>query len=466
MKRETTKMTNFSGLDLIEPLQRALSAEGYAAPTPIQAQSIPHLTAGRDLLGVAQTGTGKTAAFVLPMLQSLTETSNGRPQAGRPRALVLAPTRELAIQIGDSVKIYGQFLNIKATTIFGGTSQGQQVAALNQGVDIVVATPGRLLDLMNQGKLRLDQVGIYVLDEADRMLDMGFIHDVRKITDRVSKDRQTLLFSATMPSAVAKLANGLLTDPIRVEIAAQSTTAERIDQRVLFVAKAQKRNLLSTVLEDSDISRALVFTRTKHGANRVAKHLEQKNVRCGVIHGNKSQNARQEALKSFKDGKLRILVATDIAARGIDVEGVTHVINFDLPNDPETYVHRIGRTARAGAAGQAISFCDEEEREYLFDIEKIIRKMIDVEIDHPFHSQEIEDAERSVARPKNERSGGRRNANSNKKRRSKNNGGGNGGHAGNNNDPKNNNVKKFTPRRHKGKRPGHSGNSGGRSRAA
>ncbi len=449
-------MTNFSGLDLIEPLQRALSAEGYAAPTPIQAQSIPHLMAGRDLLGVAQTGTGKTAAFVLPMLQSLTETSQGRPVSGQPRALILAPTRELAIQIGDSVKVYGKFLNINSTTIFGGVSQGKQVAALNSGVDIVVATPGRLLDLMNQGKLRLDKVSIYVLDEADRMLDMGFIHDVRKITERVPSVRQTLLFSATMPAAVAKLANGLLTDPVRVEVAVQSTTADRIDQRVLFVEKSQKRDLLSKVLEDSDISRALVFTRTKHGANRVAKHLEQNNIRTGVIHGNKSQNARQEALQGFKDGKLRILVATDIAARGIDVDGVTHVINFDLPNDPETYVHRIGRTARAGAEGQAISFCDQEEKEYLFDIEKTIRKMVDVEIDHPFHNQEIEDAEKSVARPKNERGGGRNQPRGDKpniKRRAKNNGN-NGG------------AKSFNPRRPKNSPKNNQGHRGNNARAA
>lgn len=450
------KMTNFSGLNLIEPLQRALSAEGYAAPTPIQAQSIPHLLAGRDLLGVAQTGTGKTAAFVLPMLQRLDASAKGRPEPAQPRALILAPTRELAIQIGDSVKVYGKFINIKVTTIFGGTSQGKQIVAINSGVDIVVATPGRLLDLMNQGKLRLDKVGIYVLDEADRMLDMGFIHDVRKITDRVSKDRQTLLFSATMPVAVAQLAQGLLTDPIRVEVAVQSTTADRIDQRVLFVEKSKKRDLLSTVLQDKNISRALVFTRTKHGANRVAKHLEVNNIRTGVIHGNKSQNARQEALKGFKDGKLRILVATDIAARGIDVDGVTHVINFDLPNDPETYVHRIGRTARAGAEGQAISFCDQEEKEYLFDIEKTIRKMVDVEVDHPYHNQAIEDAEFSVAPPKNSRSGGdkrRTNSNgnkSNKKPRSKNNAGGE-------------MNKKFIPNRHK---KNHSNSKSGQFRAA
>jgi ATP-dependent RNA helicase RhlE len=401
---KNTYMTKFPELDLIEPLQRALSDQGYEVPTPIQAQSIPHLISGRDLLGVAQTGTGKTAAFVLPILQSLTTALIGHPKPGRPRALILAPTRELAIQIGDSVQIYGKYLSINSTTIFGGVSQGKQVAALGRGVDIVVATPGRLLDLMNQKKLNLSDIQIYVLDEADRMLDMGFIHDVKKITKQVPKQRQTLLFSATMPTAVATLANGLLVNPIKIEVAIQSTTAERIDQRVLFVEKSQKRNLLSHVLEDTNITRALVFTRTKHGANRVAKHLEQNNIRSGVIHGNKSQNARQEALKGFKEGKLRILVATDIAARGIDIDSVTHVINFDLPNDPETYVHRIGRTARAGSAGQAMSFCDEEEREYLYDIEKIIHKLIDVEVDHPYHAQNIEEATKSVARPSNNRS--------------------------------------------------------------
>jgi ATP-dependent RNA helicase RhlE len=442
-------MTKFSGLNLIEPLQRALSEQGYVVPTPIQAQSMPHLIAGRDLLGVAQTGTGKTAAFVLPILQSLTKLTTGRPKAGKPRALILAPTRELAIQIGDSIQIYGKFLSINTTTIFGGVSQGKQVTALDRGVDIVVATPGRLLDLINQKKLSLNEIQFYVLDEADRMLDMGFIHDVQKITKQVPEQRQTLLFSATMPTAVATLANGLLVNPIRIEVAIQSTTAERIDQRVLFVEKSQKRNLLSHILEDKEISRALVFTRTKHGANRVAKHLEQNSIRSGVIHGNKSQNARQEALKGFKEGKLRILVATDIAARGIDIDSVTHVINFDLPNDPETYVHRIGRTARAGSAGQAISFCDEEEREYLFDIEKIIRKLVDVEVDHPYHAQDIEEATKSVPRPNNNRSSprlnsGKRPKHSNHNKKNK---------TAANNQNSNSEFKNTKPRNSKKKRP-------------
>ena len=400
-------MNDFSGLELIEPLRRAITAEGYAAPTPIQAQSIPHLLGARDLLGVAQTGTGKTAAFVLPMLQNLSKTSTGRPAPGHPRALVLAPTRELAVQIGDSVRAYGKNMTIKATTIFGGSPMGAQIKALNAGVDVVIATPGRLMDLLQQRKLRLDAVEIFVLDEADRMLDMGFIPEVRKIAAMIGKDRQTVLFSATMPHQIAKLAESLLDNPVRVEVAPQSTTAERIEQKVLFVQKAKKRDLLNSVLKDAGISRALVFTRTKHGADKVARHLEQGNIRTGVIHGNKSQNARQNALDGFKKGKLRILVATDIAARGIDVDGVTHVINFDLPNDPETYVHRIGRTARAGMEGKAISFCDQEERGYLFDIERITNKVVTVDMDHPYHAPEIADAKAGVKKPASNGSGNR-----------------------------------------------------------
>ncbi|MAV87275.1 MAG: DEAD/DEAH box helicase [Rhodospirillaceae bacterium] len=396
-------MIKFSELNLIEPLQKSLLLQGYEIPTAIQAQSIPFLIKGKDLLGVAQTGTGKTAAFSLPLLQSLTRSAIGRPKAGKPRALILAPTRELAIQIGDSIKIYGKFLSIITTTIYGGISQLKQIAALNRGVDIVVSTPGRLLDLINQNKISLKGIEFYVLDEADRMLDMGFIHDVKKITKQIPEKRQTLLFSATMPNEIANLAKGLLNNPVKIEVAVQSTTADRIDQQVLFVEKSKKRNLLSYILEDKGVSRALVFTRTKHGANRVAKYLEQQNIRTGVIHGNKSQNARQNALKGFKDGKLRILVATDIAARGIDIDKVTHVINFNLPNEPEIYVHRIGRTARAGLEGQAISFCDEEERDYLFDIERVIRKFVDVRVEHPFHAQNIRDAKKSFARKNNNR---------------------------------------------------------------
>jgi len=306
-------------------------------------------------------------------------------------------------------------LSIVTTTIFGGVPQLKQIASLNLGVDIVVSTPGRLLDLMNQKEISLKDIEFYVLDEADRMLDMGFIRDVKKITKQIPEERQTLLFSATMPSEIATLASGLLNNPVKIEIEVQSTTADRIDQQVLFVEKSKKRDLLSYILKNKGVSRALVFTRTKHGANRVAKHLEQKNIRTGVIHGNKSQNARQNALKCFKDGKIRILVATDIAARGIDIDRVTHVINFDLPNEPETYVHRIGRTARAGLPGQAISFCDEEEREYLFDIERIIRIFVNVWTDHPYHAQNIKEATKSVSRPSNNRSASR--SNNEKKRK-------------------------------------------------
>ncbi len=450
-------MTDFSGLDLIEPLGRALSAEGYSAPTPIQAQSIPHLLGARDLLGVAQTGTGKTAAFVLPMLQNLAKTSKGRPNPGRPRALVLAPTRELAVQIGDSVRAYGKFLRLTSTTIFGGAPMGKQIRALRGGVDIIVATPGRLMDHLNQKNLRLEEVEVFVLDEADRMLDMGFVPDVRKIANLIGGNRQTVMFSATMPNAVGKLAEGLLTDPVRVEVAPQSTTAERVRQKVMFVAKPKKRELLKSILEDDDISRALVFTRTKHGADRVARQLEQINVRTGVIHGNKSQNARQHALKGFKNGRLRILVATDIAARGIDVDGVTHVINFDLPNDPETYVHRIGRTARAGTEGQAISFCDLDERGYLFDIEKTIRNVVEVHEDHPFHAPEIANA--------NVKSGGGKN----KKHRGGNRNGGRNGGGNGNGKPHfaSKGGKGFKPRNgQKSRRQGHTGNNNNKSRAA
>ncbi|NQV46329.1 MAG: DEAD/DEAH box helicase [Rhodospirillaceae bacterium] len=448
-------MTDFSGLELIEPLRRALSAEGYTAPTPIQAQSIPHLLGARDLLGVAQTGTGKTAAFVLPMLQNLTASSKGRAAPGRPRALILAPTRELAVQIGDSVQAYGKFLKINATTIFGGAPIGKQIRALNSGVDIVIATPGRLMDLLNQKKLRLDEVSIFVLDEGDRMLDMGFIPDVRRIANLIAARCQTVLFSATMPEAIAKLAQGLLNDPVRVDVAPQSTTAERIHQRVLFVDKPKKRALLSSLLKDESISRALVFSRTKHGADKIARHLEQDNVRTGVIHGNKAQNARQKALNSFKTGQVRILVATDIAARGIDVDGITHVINFDLPQDPETYVHRIGRTARAGEAGQAISFCDHEERDFLYDIEKVTRKTVPVDADHPFHAADIAAAGPSMGKSRSANPG-------NKSRRGGNGGGGRNFGGGKPQHPSKA-SKGYKPRGHKGKSQG---NRGGSSRAA
>ena len=391
-------MTIFSGLNLAQPILRAITDGGYTTPTPIQEKSIPALLQGRDLLGVAQTGTGKTAAFALPLLHRLSETPR-KAQSRKPLALILAPTRELASQINDSLRIYGRHVHLRSCVIFGGTSARPQIQALNRGVHIAVATPGRLLDLMNQGHLRLDAIEVFILDEADRMLDMGFIHDVKKIIAAVPNKRQTLLFSATMPNSVQGLADGLLRDPVRVEITPSATTVEKIDQRVLFVPKDKKRALLGELMNNQDIKRVLIFTRTKHGADRVARHLHQCGVQSDAIHGNKAQNARQRALKSFRSGHIRALVATDIAARGIDVDGVTHVINFDLPNDPESYVHRIGRTARAGATGMAISFCDHDERSYLRDIEKTIRQGVEVIVDHPYHSVEIANDPGTAKRP-------------------------------------------------------------------
>ncbi len=385
-------MTDFSGLELAQPILRAIADEGYTTPTPIQQKSIPSLLQGRDLLGVAQTGTGKTAAFALPLLHYLEENTAGAPrkaQHRQPRALILAPTRELASQIGDSLRSYGRHLRLRTTTVFGGTSIRPQIRALNQGVHVLVATPGRLLDLMNQGYVRLDAIEVFILDEADRMLDMGFSPDVKRISAKLPSRRQTVMFSATMPKSVRGLAGGLLRDPVQVEAAPTATTVEKVQQQVLFVAKDKKRALLGELLNDQGIERVLIFTRTKHGANRVAKHLHQAGIQADAIHGNKAQNARQRALESFRSGRIRALVATDIAARGIDVEGVTHVINFDVPIDPESYVHRIGRTARAGAAGMAISFCDHDERGALRDIEKTIRQSLPVFADHPYHAAEI-----------------------------------------------------------------------------
>ena len=383
--------TNFSDLGLADPIHRALRARNHTTPTPLQSRAIPELLAGRDILGIAQTGTGKTGAFTLPILHQLSQKhGSGRKNATKsPGALILAPTRELAIQIGEEFHAYGKHLHLRHTVIFGGVNQKRQVNALGRGVDIVIATPGRLLDLMNQRHIFLDAVEFLVLDEADRMLDMGFIRDVKKITAALPKRRQTLLFSATMPKSVQGLAADLLSNPVRVEAAPASTTVEKVDQMVLFVPKDKKRALLGELLNDKDMARVLIFTRTKHGANRVARHLHDRGIHSDAIHGNKAQNARQRALDGFRSGRIRALVATDIAARGIDVEGVTHVINFALPNDPESYVHRIGRTARAGAAGIAISFCDSGERAHLRDIEKTIRQNVPVIEDHPYHAAEI-----------------------------------------------------------------------------
>jgi ATP-dependent RNA helicase RhlE len=400
-------VTSFAELGLIEPIQRAVRAENYTTPTPIQLQSIPYLLAGRDLLGCAQTGTGKTAAFALPILQRLA----GDPRRVGPKAcrvLVLTPTRELAAQIEASFRVYGRHLPLKRAVVFGGVGQNPQVQAMARGVDILVATPGRLLDLMGQGHIRLERLEIFVLDEADRMLDMGFIHDVRRVIGALPERRQTLFFSATIAPEIAALADGILTDPVRVGIRPVVSTAERIEQRVMLVEKADKRPLLRQVLKDQTIDRVLVFTRTKHGADRVVKQLAQDGVTADAIHGNKSQNARTRALERFRSGAGRVLVATDIAARGIDVDGVSHVINYDLPNLPESYVHRIGRTARAGNSGVAISFCDAEERAYLRDIETLIKARIPVVTDHPWHSQGALPAAPAAAPPgRRRRRGGR-----------------------------------------------------------
>ncbi|PWC44895.1 DEAD/DEAH box helicase [Azospirillum sp. TSO22-1] len=371
-------MTSFSDLSLRSEIQAALAAQGYVTPTPIQAQAIPPALLGRDILGIAQTGTGKTAAFTLPILQRLSTATTGRGAA--PRTLILTPTRELAIQIGDSIANYGAGLSLRHAVIFGGVGQSPQVDALRRGLDILVATPGRLIDLMNQGHVKLDRLEVFVLDEADRMLDMGFIHDVKRVIAKLPKERQTLFFSATMPKEITDLANRLLKEPVRVEVTPVATTAERIDQSVIFVPATDKRHLLLEMLgKDAGMDRVMVFTRTKHGANKVTEHLVKGGITAAAIHGNKSQSARQTALEGFRAGTVRVLVATDIAARGIDVDGVSHVVNFELPNIPESYVHRIGRTARAGASGIAIAFCDDgEERAYLRDIEKLTRKPLTV----------------------------------------------------------------------------------------
>ena len=372
----------FSELGLAEPIQRALINRNHVTPTPIQARAIPELLAGRDVLGIAQTGTGKTAAFALPILHRL---SQKRGTGGRrsPRALVLAPTRELAIQINDEFRAYGMDLHLRQTVIMGGVGQRPQVNALSRGVDILIATPGRLLDLMNQRLLVLDAVEFFVLDEADRMLDMGFVRDVRKIAAALPKQRQTLLFSATMPGEIARLSGEILADPVRVEVTPQATPIERLEQGIYHVDAGGKVALLASLLDDPAMSRVLVFARTKHRANRVAEKLDKGGVAAEAIHGNKSQAARQRALKRFRAGDARVLVATDIAARGIDVDGVSHVINFELPNEPESYVHRIGRTARAGAGGIALSFCDPTERGYLRDIERLIKRRLTVIGDAP-----------------------------------------------------------------------------------
>jgi ATP-dependent RNA helicase RhlE len=381
----------FTELNLDAPLLRAVQAEGYLEATPVQVEAIPLVLAGRDLLACAQTGTGKTAAFALPILQLLSARGAGS-SVGRPRVLVLTPTRELAAQIGESFATYGQHLPVHGTVIFGGVNINNQIAALRRPLDIVVATPGRLLDLLRQGQMSLAAIEILVLDEADRMLDMGFLPDVSKVIAACPKQRQTLLFSATMPTAIRGLSHEILRSPARIQIASEAAPADRIEQSVFYVAKAQKRALLEHLLQGDVVQRAIVFTRTKHGANKVAQQLQGAQIDADAIHGNKSQSARERALDDFRSGKMRVLVATDIAARGIDVDGISHVINYDLPNIPESYVHRIGRTARAGAAGVAWAFCDAEESAFLADIQRLIHQRIPVNESHPFHNSRAFDS--------------------------------------------------------------------------
>ena len=374
----------FQDLNIIEPILRALKTEGYTTPTPIQEQAIPILLQHRDLLGCAQTGTGKTAAFTIPILQLLYQDRLQHKEQKTIKALILTPTRELAIQINESIAAYGKHTGIKHLVIFGGVSQHGQTEALRRGVDILVATPGRLLDLIQQRYISLDHVKFLVLDEADRMLDMGFVHDVKKIIAKVPAKRQTLFFSATMPKEIQQLADSILNNPEKIEVTPVSSTADTIQQELYYVEKNDKRLLLAHILKDKDIKTALVFTRTKHGADKVVKDMHKIGITAEAIHGNKSQNARQRALKNFKDRTTRVLIATDIAARGIDIDELTHVINYEIPNIPETYVHRIGRTGRAGASGIALTFCDQEEIEFLKDIHKLIAKEIPVNESHPY----------------------------------------------------------------------------------
>ena len=384
----------FQDLNLIEPILKALKTEGYTTPTPIQQQSIPLILQRKDLLGCAQTGTGKTAAFAIPILQLLYNDRAQHKEQKTIKTLVLTPTRELAIQIDESFAAYGRNTGLKHLVIFGGVSQHSQTEALRRGIDILVATPGRLLDLMNQRFVNLSHLQILVLDEADRMLDMGFVNDVKKIIAKVPAKRQTLFFSATMPKEIQTLADTILNKPEKVEVTPVSSTADTINQSVFFVDKGDKRLLLGHILKDKKIARVLVFTRTKHGADKVVKDLSRTGITAEAIHGNKSQNARQRALTNFKNSTTRVLVATDIAARGIDVDDLTHVIQYELPEVPETYVHRIGRTGRAGANGTAFAFCDEEEKDLLKDIHKVIGRTIEIDTEHPYPLKELSPQER------------------------------------------------------------------------
>jgi ATP-dependent RNA helicase RhlE len=404
----------FKNLKLIEPLLEAVAKQGYTVPTPIQEQAIPHILQGKDLIGIAQTGTGKTAAFVLPLLQIMSQ-SPSRIIPRSPRTLVLAPTRELAKQIDESFATYGSFMRFRHTVIFGGVSQGAQVRALYNGVDVLVATPGRLLDLMNQGHVSLGHLEFLVLDEVDRMLDMGFIVDVKKIISKLPTRRHSVFFSATMPPKISELAKTLLHNPVRVEVAPQATTVQLVQQKVLFVDERNKIPILLELLEHEDLRCVLIFTRTKRRANNVAEVLTNQGIRAEAIHGNKSQGQRTRAMDNFKSGHARVLVATDIAARGIDIDDISHVINYDLPVDQiDNYVHRIGRTARAGANGTAYSLCASHERNALREIERLIRMNIEV-MSHSFHSDTAKNAVGAAASPPPKQQRGQRKSNTNRR---------------------------------------------------
>ncbi len=415
-------MNNFESLGLSKKLLEAIESEGYTTPTPVQEQSIPPLLAGRDVLGVAQTGTGKTAAFALPVLQIMSRTKiQGKRHI---KALILSPTRELAAQIGERFSVYGENLDIRHKVIFGGVNQNPQVRALQKGIDVLVATPGRLLDLINQGHIDITRVEFFVLDEADRMLDMGFIRDIKKVLKLLPKRRQNLLFSATMPKSIADLAGSFLHNAIMIDVSPKEITVDRIKQKIMFVRKADKRRLLVNLIKEEKVRCGIVFTRTKHGANRLVKQLDQSRINAAAIHGNKSQGARTKALAGFKNGSIAILVATDIASRGIDVDGITHVFNYDLPNEPESYVHRIGRTARAGRSGIAYGFCDESESGYLVGIQQLIGHEIDTDIGHEFHfSGAIPKPDQKPGKIKQKKSSSRKpnNRNKNKNKTNKNN---------------------------------------------
>ena len=442
-------MTDFQSLGLSKTLLKAVEDEGYTTPTPVQQQSIPPLLDGSDVLGVAQTGTGKTAAFALPVLQIM---ERRKTQGKRYiRALILSPTRELAAQIDERFDAYSKNMDIRHRVIFGGVKQNPQVRDLNKGLDILVATPGRLLDLIGQGFIDLSNVEFFVLDEADRMLDMGFIRDIEKVLKLLPKKRQNLLFSATMPKSIAKLAGSFLNNAVMVDVSPKEMTVDRIEQKIMFLRKADKRRLLVKLIKEQKVERGIVFTRTKHGANRLVKQLGQSNLSAAAIHGNKSQGARTRALAGFKDGSIPILVATDIASRGIDVEGITHVFNYDLPNEPESYVHRIGRTARAGRSGIAYAFCDNTESGYLVGIQQLIGKEIPVDSQHEFHfigaipkpgqkPGKVKDSSGTKKRPRNKKSNNNsRGQNQNRPRGNSNNNQGNRGGNRNNNNRSNNN---------------------------